>query len=596
MSVSGLTVVTATRRTPIVEDVSFEIRPGSVLGVVGESGSGKTTVGVALLGLARRGLRIDSGRVLVDGRDILGLKEQDLRAVRGSLVSYVPQDPASGLNPGLTVGRQLAEMLDLHPRALPDGQSARDRIDEVLDEVGLPSSRGLLRSYPHQLSGGQQQRIGIAMAFVCRPRLIVLDEPTTGLDVTTQRRILETVRDLTRRHQVMSVYVSHDLAVVAQLADRTAVMYAGRIIEAGPTKQIFRSPRHHYTVGLIDAAPSARTSTVLTGIEGRPPRPGARPQGCSFAPRCGAAQPDCRAAVPVLSELAPAHRARCLHPATPAVNALLRAGVPAAFERPGPVLTVHDLVAHHGHRQVLNQVALKVEPGRCTAIVGESGSGKTTLARCIVGLHAAWTGDIAFGDAELHQQPRRRDSELRRRIQYVFQNPYGSLNPRMTVGENVEEPLRHFTRLSRAERRAKVRAVLDDVALGADYADRMPDQLSGGERQRVAIGRALTVEPRLLVCDEITSALDVSVQALVVEQLRQLQRERDLSLLFITHNLAVVRSIAQDVVVLERGTVVEQGPVEQVLDRPAHPYTRQLLADLPHIENATEPDPQLTRG
>jgi peptide/nickel transport system ATP-binding protein len=590
LTVSNLTVTTKSRRTPIVAGVSFDLRPGQVLGLVGESGSGKSTVAVALLGLARRGLEITDGAVLIDDRNVLALSPRELREARGSLISYVPQDPGAGLNPGRKVGWQLREALTVHRAALPPGQSVEDRILEVLAEVGLPADRELLERYPHQLSGGQQQRVALGMAFAARPRVIVLDEPTTGLDVTTQRRVLDTVRELTARHQVMSVYISHDLSVVAQIAQRVAVMYAGRIAEIGPAGSLFTAPRHPYTAGLVAAAPSATRATILQGIEGRPPRPGTWPAGCCFADRCGKAEPDCTTRLPDLRLVGPDQHARCLHPvATGAAKIADRPAAPRVAER-GNALKVRDLFArygaHHGAHQVLHDVDLDLRAGQCTAVVGESGSGKTTLARCLVGLHDRWQGSVTFGEVPIGPRPKDRTPEMRRRIQYVFQNPYASLNPRLSVGQNLEEPLRHFTSLNRRARRERVHAVLSEVALSAAYADRMPDQLSGGERQRVAVGRALIVEPDILVCDEITSALDVSVQALVVEQLRRLQRERGLSLLFITHDLAVVRSLAQHVVVLEAGRAVESGPVDSVLAAPSEPYTKKLLADLPDLGRA----------
>jgi peptide/nickel transport system ATP-binding protein len=590
LNVGNLTVVSKSRRTPIVAGVSFELLPGQVLGLVGESGSGKSTVAVALLGLARRGLEIADGSVLIDDRNVLALSPRELREARGSLISYVPQDPAAGLNPGHKIGWQLREALTVHRAALPSGQSVEDRIMEVLAEVGLPASRELLERYPHQLSGGQQQRVALGMAFAARPGVIVLDEPTTGLDVTTQRRVLDTVRELTARHQVMSVYISHDLSVVAQIAQRVAVMYAGRIAEIGPAGGLFSAPRHPYTVGLIAAAPSATRATILHGIEGQPPRPGAWPAGCCFADRCDRVQPDCTIQLPDLRPVGPDQHARCLHPV--AAGAAKIADRPAAPPVPehGNALEVRALFAHygaqHGALTVLHDVDLDVRAAQCTAVVGESGSGKTTLARCLVGLHDRWQGSVTFGQAAIGPRPKDRTREMRRRIQYVFQNPYASLNPRLSVGQNLEEPLRHFTSLNRRARRERVDGVLSEVALSAAYADRMPDQLSGGERQRVAVGRALIVEPDILVCDEITSALDVSVQALLVEQLRRLQRERGLSLLFITHDLAVVRSLAQHVVVLEAGRTVESGPVDSVLTAPSHPYTKKLLADLPDLGRA----------
>jgi peptide/nickel transport system ATP-binding protein len=583
LRVEGLTVALSRSQTPVVEDVTFSVPAGKIMGLVGESGSGKSTVGLALLNYVRRGLTIAGGSVHIDDTSVLDLSGTALRKARGSLVAYVPQDPASGLNPALTLGDQLREAIAIHADRLDDGETVADRVARLLEEVLLPDTKQLRTSYPHQVSGGQAQRIGIAMAFACRPRLIVLDEPTTGLDVTTQRHIIETIRQLTDTHEVSAVYVSHDLPVVAEIADFTAVMYAGRLIENAPAAALFTAARHPYTVGLLNAAPTPDRSTALVGIEGRPPRPGRWPAGCVFADRCDYVTAECRTAQPPLAEIAPGHAVRCCHPVTAATRPV--APTLTSTERPpaAGALEVNGLDAHYGAAPVLHDVAFSIPSGRCLAIVGESGSGKTTLARCLVGLHANWSGDARFDGDALDPQVGRRRPEDRRRIQYVFQNPHASLNPRLSIGENVEEPLRFFERTSRKERRHKALAALDQVALGADFADRMPDQLSGGERQRAAVARALVVDPELLICDEITSALDVSVQALLVEQLRELQHQRGLTMLFITHNLAVVRSIAQDVVVLEHGRVVEAGTADHVLTRPEHAYTKQLLADLPRF-------------
>jgi peptide/nickel transport system ATP-binding protein len=569
----------------VVEDISFSIPAGTVMGLVGESGSGKSTVGLALLAYSRPGLEIAGGSVRIGDTEMLSLGQSALRHARGRIVSYVPQDPASGLNPAHRVGPQLREALTVHEDDLGDDVDIDARVMQLLADVRLPSSMEILRSYPHQLSGGQQQRIGIAMAFACRPRLIVLDEPTTGLDVTTQRHVLETVRALTENYGVSAVYVSHDLPVVGQIADSTAVMYAGRIVEYGPTREVFQAPRHPYTRGLLNAAPSPDRATALVGIEGHPPRPGRRPPGCSFADRCPRVVDTCRTRVPEL--VAQDRRSvRCFRPLDDHAQPVgVLANAPAGGS--GAIIHLKGLVAEYHRGAVLHDVAFEVARGSCTAVVGESGSGKTTLARCLVGLHERWHGEMTFDDTPLAPRAGARSDEQRRRMQYVFQNPYGSLNPTMTVAENIEEPLRHFARnLSAAERRERAIDMLPNVALNRDFADRLPGRLSGGERQRVAIARALVVDPDLLICDEITSALDVSVQALLVEQLRELQGARGLSMLFITHNLAVVRSIAQTVVVLEHGVVVESGPVSTVLDAPQHPYTLQLLEDLPRLEAA----------
>jgi len=565
----------------VVSDISFAVPAGNVLGLVGESGSGKTTVALALLGHTRRGLRISSGEVRLDGVDLLGLGYAELRAARGARVAYVPQDPAAALNPTLRVGTQLKEALRVHPGAVDDPAG---RVLEVMAEARLDTTPEMLRRYPHQLSGGQQQRVGLAMAFCCRPSLIVLDEPTTGLDVTTQRHILDTVRSLCRSYGVAAVYVSHDLAVVGGLVAEVAVMYAGRIVEIGPTAKVFGEPVHPYTRGLLAAVPSPGRAETLAGIEGQPPRPGRRGRGCSFAPRCPYVISECRSEAPE-PVLIDARQVRCIRTAD--VRATTAARTAAVREPTGdgssPALSVRGISALYGRTPVLSGVELDVPPEWCVAVVGESGSGKTTLARCIIGLHPNWTGEITFQGARLAPRVRDRPKDTLRRIQYIFQNPYTSLNPRKTIGQIVAQPLDELVGLPFRERSERAARALEDVSLGGDFLSRYPDQLSGGERQRVAIARALVVEPDLLICDEVTSALDVSVQAVIVEELRRLQRERHLAMLFITHNLALVRSIAQHAVVLRDGVVVESGPVAQVLEHPTDAYTARLMADVPRL-------------
>jgi peptide/nickel transport system ATP-binding protein len=569
----------------VVDQISFHVRPGEVLGLVGESGSGKTTMALALLGYVRRGLVIGDGKIIVDGEDILRLSPGDLQHLRGRRIAYVPQDPSSALNPTLKVGTQLREILDFYPG---DHKAREERLAEMLDEVGLSSIPGILDSYPHQLSGGQQQRVGLAMAFACRPELIVLDEPTTGLDVTTQRRVLDTIRNLCRSYQVAAVYISHDLAVVSEIADHVAVMYAGRVGEVGPSREVFTTPAHPYTRGLLRAIPSLADAHVLVGMAGQPPRPGNRPPGCFFQPRCEFAIPDCEKGQPPLVQVSESgHSARCLRAVEVAGlgrAAEVREVRQAGPETAAPLLDVRQLSATYGPKTVLRDVNFAVGGRQCVAVVGMSGSGKTTLARCLVGLHPAWGGDVFFAGKPLARGIRRRSDEQLRKMQYVSQNPYQSLNPRRTVGQIVEQPLAHFERLPADERYERVVAALTAAALRESFVDLYPDQLSGGERQRVAIARALVLEPDLLVCDEITSALDVSVQASVVELLRGLQAERGLSMIFITHNLPLVRSIADQVVVLNEGVICEDGPVAEVLRAPKDPYTTQLLADVPKLE------------
>ncbi|HVJ40203.1 MAG TPA: ABC transporter ATP-binding protein [Dongiaceae bacterium] len=588
VTVEKLRVVLAGGDAAVVEDVSLDIRPREILGLVGESGSGKTTLGLAMLGYSRRGLAFGAGSVRIDGTDILAQSDAAKRDSRRRLVSYVPQDPATALNPTLRLRTQLSE-------CFPNPAEATEaRLLQMLAEVKLPADGAFLQRFPHQLSGGQQQRIAIAMAFAHRPRLIVMDEPTTGLDVTTQAHVLDTVRQLCREHDVAVVYVSHDLAVVDSLADRVAVLYAGHIVEIGPVRRVLQQPEHPYTRALIRAVPDLEGRAVIQGISGQAPDPRHRPAGCAFAPRCDLATEDCRRDTIAAHEIGKGHFVQCLFAGTPDKAAATALDRPAQTGTSSavPVLRVDGLNASHGDRQILWDISLQVPSHCCLALVGESGSGKTTLARCIAGLHRNLTGSLSLEGVPLPVGSRNRTRELRQRIQYIFQNPYASLNPRRTIGRSLEVALLEFERPQRQQRRGRIIAALESVALPARFADLYPHEMSGGQRQRAAIARALIVEPTLLVCDEVTSALDVSVQAVVVDVLRKLQEERGLAMLFVTHNLALVRNIAQRVAVLQAGRIVEEGDVAAVLGQPQSAETRRLMQDAPHFDLGNPPTQQ----
>ncbi|MFC9425859.1 dipeptide ABC transporter ATP-binding protein [Streptomyces sp. NPDC056987] len=532
---------------PVVHDVSLDVLPGRTLALVGESGSGKSTVAATLLGHLRHGSRITAGTVRVDGQDVFALPARELRRLRGGTVAMVAQNAGHALTPSMRVGRQIAE-------ALRGEDAARHSVTDLLEQVRLPRPADLARRYPHELSGGQQQRVAIAMAIAARPRVLVLDEPTTGLDVVTQRGVLDLIGALRDELGLAAVLVSHDLGVVAHMADHVAVLRAGRVVESAPTHRLFGAPAEPYTRRLLASVPRlADEGLALVGEDGTR----------EIRPR------------PVLPADAP------------------------------EAVAVRDVTIDYGATRAVHGVSFQVRRGEILALVGESGSGKSTLAWSLAGLRAPSGGTMTATDSQgaggpsdggpgggdLTAPSRKRPRALRRKVQLVFQNADTSLNPRRSVGDAVRRPLRVFgTAATRADAAVRARRLIADVRLPPEFADRLPAQLSGGQRQRIGIARALAGEPDVLIADEITTALDVSVQAEVLRLLDDLRRERRLACLFISHDLAVVRGIADRVLVLRHGVVVEEGPTDAVFLAPAHPYTRRLMAA------ALEPDPGTGRA
>jgi peptide/nickel transport system ATP-binding protein len=585
LELSGLRVGLS-KGDAIVEEVDVRLARGEILGLVGESGSGKTTTALSLLGYSADGLEISAGTLELAGTRVR--MDESMRSSRGLVISYVPQDPSRSLNPSLRIADAINDVAAAHSRS-----GGEDVAQRMLEAVGLPSSREFARRFPHQLSGGQQQRVLIAMALVCEPAVIVLDEPTTGLDVVTEARILAELVRLRDEQRISMVYVTHDLAVVAQIADRLAVMYAGRIVEQGKADVVLRRPRHPYTRGLLASIPDHARPRVLESMPGISVGVSERPPGCSFEPRCPQRTDRCAAEMPSLLPVEGGDAVRCFHwQRTRPVTAVPLERLAPADTSGQPVLAVERLHAEHrGHGVTVvaaADVSFAVQPGACVALVGESGSGKTTIARAIAGLHPITQGRIVLDGAEVPSLVRGRTVDQRRRIQLVFQSAAEALNPRHTVRETVGRPARILRGLDRREVPRAVHELLESVRLPAAVADRYPRELSGGERQRVAIARALAADPQVVLCDEITSALDVSVQAAVLSLLADLRRELGLSLLFITHDLGVVATVADEVLVLESGTVCERGRTAEILAAPQHPYTQRLLQAAPSVVEAVD--------
>jgi peptide/nickel transport system ATP-binding protein len=594
-----------------VRDVSLQILAGQTYGLVGESGSGKTTIAMAIMRYLGVNGSIRRGRVEFDGRDLYSLSMEEMRHIWGSQLSLVPQNPLSSLNPSLRVGEQLAESLRYHEGL--SRESAGARALQLLRMVRLPDPERVAESYPHQISGGMQQRVLIAMALGTTPRLLVLDEPTTNLDVTTQASILDLFRDLIQGIQTSVLYVTHNLGVVAQMCDRVAVLYAGELVEDASLEELFSQPLHPYTQGLLDSVPKLgqnKRTARLQGIRGQIPPLGARPAGCVFEPRCPLAIEICRERPPLYApgsgRLTRCHRwdeiaAGQVSPRqTPAAGRAVQFSRSPEISKDGgseqTVLRLKDLsvcfdlrrsledvFAGRPARQVkaVNSVSLELPRARTVGLVGESGSGKTTLARAVVGLVRRTGGEIELLGRSLPDSLSRRDLETLSHLQMVFQNPEEALNPYLSVGASLRSPLTTLLKCSKKEADAEVARLLAAVRLPADYAWRMPGQLSGGEKQRVAIARAFATNPDLLLADEPVSSLDVSVQATILNLLDELQLEQDSALLFISHDLAVVGYLADEIAVIYLGHLMEATQAEALFEPPYHPYTEALLSAVP---------------
>ncbi len=596
LEIDDLRITATASGADVISDVDLDLKPSEILALVGESGSGKTTVGLAVLGHFRTGLMHAGGTVWLypsdadEPAEMTALPDATLRQLRGARVSYIPQDPALSLNPGMRVGEQISEVLDIHGFG-SSAEERAERVRQVLREVGLPDDEAYQRRWPHQLSGGQQQRIGIAMAFAMYPDVLVLDEPTTGLDVATQAQVLDTIREMTVRNKVAGLYITHDLAVVAEIADRIAVMLRGRIVEQGGCADVLERPQHDYTKTLLAAVPDLAGRNRIGDFE-RADVPEEEKAAAEARAKAAEKNQKTHLLTTDAAHASPAAEAATASGPETATSGTGTSGATTANQAGEPqptapaldaVLQVRGLGLSYGPKTILKSIDLDLQAGECTLLLGESGSGKTTLARSIAGLNDGYTGDVIYRGETIARSTRQRSIGQRTDIQYIFQSPFSSLNPRRTIGESLAVPLEMAGGLSAAQRRERVKDALDAVRLGRQFYDRRPGDLSGGERQRAAIARALVNMPSVLICDEITSALDVSVQASIISLLRTLQDERGLAMLFVTHNIALARHIASRVAVLNGGRIVDDGPVDMVLENPQHTYTQELLTNVPSL-------------
>jgi peptide/nickel transport system ATP-binding protein len=618
LEVTGLSTEIRLRDATVhaVDGVSFTVDEGETLGLVGESGCGKTMLGASLVRLLPPGGRITGGQVRLSGRELTGLPEAQLRKVRGNEIGMVFQDPMTSLDPTMPIGRQIAESVQQHQGV--SRKAALDRAAEVLALVGMPRPAERLGDYPHQLSGGLRQRVMIAMALANEPKLLIADEPTTALDVTIQAQILDLIDGLRQRLRMAVILITHDLGVIAERADNTYVMYAGRIVEHAATSTLFDGMRHPYTEALLASIPKLDRGPGhrLYSIPGLPPELTSPITGCRFAPRCRYAQDRCRAEDPELTGAATGHEFACFYPTSASA-----AGQEAADQEPAPARAQARVRVTHGsppgepaaaeparttepllrldrvskefsvtagvlQRKVgavkaVTEVSIDIRPGETFGLVGESGCGKTTVGRMMVALERPSAGAVVFDGSDLGALPTRRVRNLRSDLQLVFQDPYASLDPRMRVGTILREPLAIQAVGSRTEQARRAAELLDEVGLSRNAADRYPHEFSGGQRQRIGLARALALSPRLIVADEPVSALDVSIRSQILNLMKRLQADHQLTYFVISHDLSVVRYMADRIGVMYLGRLVEIGTVTDVYERTAHPYTAGLLSSIP---------------
>jgi peptide/nickel transport system ATP-binding protein len=585
----------------VVDDLSLAIKPGDTLGLVGESGSGKSLTAAAIMGLLPASVRLTEGSVRLDGTDLAQLSTRALNDVRGPKMSMVFQDPQNSLNPAFTIGNQLVEAVRTHRKL--SRKDAAEHAVSLLDRVGIKHARDRLGDYPHQFSGGMAQRVMIALAIAAQPKFLIADEPTTALDVTVQAQILRLLQQLRDEDGMSLLLISHDLSVIAEMADRVAVMYAGQIVETGPVDEVFLRPTHPYTEALLGAQPGrSAKGQELVAIPGTVPDPSAMPSGCHFHTRCAYVIEACTTEPPaLLPHGIGGTYARCIRAdeltlgVTDGDDATPTARHATTARHAETLLEINGLTKEYPvgagafgkskrTLRAVDDVTIDIRRGESVGLVGESGAGKSTVGRLVLGLTPATHGAVIFEGRDVTKLTKAEHRARRRDIQVVFQNPYASLDPLMTVADIVAEPIEVNESLSGSARTARVIEVLAQVGLDESYRFRYPHQLSGGQRQRIAIARALALSPKLIVCDEPVSSLDVSTQAQVINLLKDLQQNTDVAYLFVGHDLEVVNHVSDRVAVMYLGRVVEWGPSDEVYAHPRHPYTQMLLASVLSID------------
>ncbi|PZU85456.1 MAG: ABC transporter ATP-binding protein [Shinella sp.] len=566
-------------------NVSFSVEKGEFFGIAGESGSGKSVLTQAIMGMLPNA-DID-GEVLFEGTDLLGLGPRDMRKVRGARIGMIFQDPLSSLHPYYTIGAQIAEMIHAHERVSRD--QARKRVCDLLERVGIADAGTRFDSYPHQFSGGMRQRVMIAMALVLNPPLIIADEPTTALDVTVQQQIIELINEMRRERGTTVIMITHDLGLLASVADHVMVMYAGNRMETGKSEDLFNSPAHPYTAGLLNSSPANYTpGSALVPIPGRPPSLIHLPRGCAFRTRCQHASAQCQKAPP-LRVFEDGTNSLCWLESLPEPVAApqVQAAVASAPQERPRIMEARDIRLSYNlgglfdgakTLDVLKGIDLDLYKGETLGLVGESGCGKSTLARVLAGLTPTTGGSVHFEGRAVESLSGKEWREMRKRVQLVFQDPFGSLNPRRRVSSIIGEPLRIHNICSGAARKRAVQELMERVGLNPEHYNRFPSEFSGGQRQRIGIARALALNPELVIFDEPVSALDVSIQAQVLNLMRELQQELKLTYLFISHDLAVVRHVCDRIAVMNKGRIVELADAETIYTNAGDPYTRELIA------------------